>query len=307
MKVVRGLGELPGRRRPAAVTIGNFDGVHRGHLAIVRRLLARARAAGAVPTVVTFDPHPQLVLRGQAPPALVTFERKLELLAEAGIGEVVVLAFDRAFSMVEPEEFVERILVGELGAAAVVVGSNFRFGHFARGDATMLRTFGRRLGFSFEGVRLTELDGRRVSSTEIRRALAEGDLRWAAKGLGRPHRMPGRIVKGKGRGRGLGFPTANLEPPPGMCLPRLGIYAGRLLNGGRALPSAISVGTRPTFGDGDVTIEAYVLDFEEDLYGREAEIELVARLRDELAFATPDALAEAMAADVAEIRRLLGR
>lgn len=305
MKVYRGLDALPRRRPRAAVTVGNFDGVHRGHTAIVRRLRRIGESAGAAPTVVTFDPHPQLVLHGEAPPALATLERRIEFLVEAGAEQVVVLTFDRTFSTVEPEEFVERVLVGELRAASVVVGSNFRFGHFARGDITMLRSFGLRLGFTVEGARLVEVGGRRVTSTAVRHALAEGDLAWANRALERPHRVPGRVVRGMGRGRGLGFPTANVEPTPRICLPRIGIYAGRLRVEGKPLDAAISVGTQPTFGDNPVTVEAYALDFEGDLYGREAEVEFLVRIRDEMAFGSPEALVAAIADDVERARRAL--
>ncbi|HEY8199974.1 MAG TPA: bifunctional riboflavin kinase/FAD synthetase [Actinomycetota bacterium] len=324
MNVVRGLADLPRRRPDAAVSIGNFDGVHRGHRALIRRLLARAEAVSGVPTVVTFDPHPQQVLRGAGPPALVTPERKIQLLASTGIERLVVLPFDRALSLVEPEDFVERILLRELKAKAVVVGANFRFGHFARGDAAMLRSMGRRLGFGFESVKLAELEGRRLSSTEIRKAIAEGDLRWAAKALGRPYAIQGFVVRGTGRGqRLLGYPTANLEPVPGLCLPATGIYAGYFNmagsspavpgrqpapgqgNGSRRMQAAVSVGTNPTFGENPLSIEAFVLDYHGDLYGRTAEIELAARIRDEERFDTPDALAKAIEADVVATRRIL--
>lgn len=311
MKIVRGLGALPRHRADAAISIGNFDGVHRGHRALIRRLLARAEAVSGVPTVVTFEPHPQQVLRGAGPPALVTPERKIELLAATGVARLVVLPFDRALSLVEPEDFVERILIGQLRAKAVVVGANFRFGHFARGDTAMLRSMGRRLGFGFESVKLAELEGRRLSSTEVRKAIAEGDLRWAAKALGRPYAIHGFVVRGAGRGqRLLGYPTANLEPAPGLCLPATGIYAGYFhmagsRNGSRRMPAAVSVGTNPTFGDNPLSIEAFVLDYEGDLYGRTAEIELAARIRDEERFDTPEQLVKAIEADVLATRRIL--
>ncbi|MGH2703841.1 MAG: bifunctional riboflavin kinase/FAD synthetase [Actinomycetota bacterium] len=305
MRVVRGLEDLPSRRRPAALTIGNFDGVHRGHAGVIRRLLTHAESRGSTPTAVTFDPHPRLVLQGVAPPALATLERRLELLAEAGVARAVVLTFDRRLAQVEPEEFIERILVDELRATSIVVGSMFRFGHLARGDTTMLRRFGRRLGYAFEGVRLMELKGRRVSSTEVRHAISEGDLVWANLALGRPHRLPGRVVRGAGRGRGLGFPTANLALPPGMCLPQVGIYAGWLEVGRRRLACAASVGTNPTYGANPISVEAHVIDFDEDLYAREAALDLEARIRDEQRFDSPEELAKAIAADVEEARRLL--
>jgi len=291
---------------PLAVTIGNFDGVHLGHRKILERLKAHARAAGATPAVVTFDPHPQAVLRGHAPLALVTAPRRTELLEEAGIDRVLVIPFDRSLSLVEPEAFVSEMLVRGLGVRAVVVGENFRFGHKARGDTAMLAAMGRELGFSFEAVPLQELDGRPVSSSAIRRAIAGCDLAWANRALGRCHSVPGRVVRGKGRGVGLGFPTANVDPPGNFCLPGLGIYAGHLIVGDERLVSAISVGTNPTYGEHNpVTLEAYALDFEGDLYGEEGEIEFAAHLRPERAFPSESELAAAIKNDVAEVRRLL--
>jgi riboflavin kinase/FMN adenylyltransferase len=291
---------------PLAVTIGNFDGVHLGHRAILARLQAHARAAGATPAVVTFDPHPQAVLRGHAPLVLTTAPRRTELLQEAGIDRVLVIPFDRSLSLVEPEAFVSEMLVRGLGVRAVVVGENFRFGHKARGDTGMLAAMGRELGFSFEAVPLQELDGRPVSSSAIRRAIADCDLAWANRALGRRHQVPGRVVRGKGRGVGLGFPTANIDPPENFCLPGLGIYAGHLIVGDERLVSAISVGTNPTYGEHNpVTLEAYALDFDGDLYGEEGEIEFAAHLRPERAFPSEAELAAAIKNDVAEVRRLL--
>lgn len=306
MKVYRGLARLPRTPRPAAVTIGNFVGVHLGHLSIFRRLIARARQVRAAVTVVTFDPHPQKVLRGEAPCALVTPERNLGLLAGAGVERVVVLRFDRTLSKMEPEDFIQEVLVKGLHTRAVVVGSDFTFGHFARGDVSMLRSFGRRFGFSVEGVRLARLGGRRLSSTEIRHALAEGDLTWATKALGRPYRIPGKVVKGKGRGaKLLGFPTANLRVPREICLPGLGIYAGFAIVGRRRLPATISVGTNPTFGTNPVSVEAFVHDFRGSLMGTDIELELVGWLRDERGFPTTQALAEAISRDVEDTVRIL--
>ncbi len=315
MEVLRGIDGLDGRRTPAAITIGNFDGVHLGHRAIINRLRALAGETGSVPTVLTFDPHPQAVLRGHAPLALATPERKLALLHAAGVLRVVVMPFDRSVSEIEPEDFVRDVLVGRLGARAVAVGSNFRFGHKARGGVAMLAAMGSDLGFAFEAVPVSELEGRRLSSTEIRKAIGGGDVAWAAKALGRLHSVPGRIIRGKGRGVGLGFPTANLEPPEGFCVPGLGIYAGFLdIPGGRAQPgggetqhldAAISVGTNPTFGDNPTSIEAYALDFDGNLYGEEGEISLAAWLREERVFPSAGALSEAIAEDVASVRRVL--
>lgn len=304
MRVVRGLEDKPGT--PTVVTIGNFYAVHRGHQSLIRKVRKRAMELDALATVLTFEPHPQKVLRGIAPPGLCTPEGKIELLEKAGVDQVVILAFTPQLSKVEPEEFIERILVKELGVKAIVVGSDFRFGRFARGDVTMLKSFGRRLGFVVEGARMAEADGQTISSTAIRHALAEGDVRWAAKALGRPYRLPGKVVHGAGRGKGLGYPTANLNPPPDVCVPGAGIYAGYTVNAGRKRPSAISVGTNPTFGENPLSVESYVIDFDGDLYGQDVEFEFTARIRDHIAFPSAEALNEAISSDVEKARRILG-
>lgn len=296
-------GETPST--PTAVTIGNFYAVHRGHQSLIGKVRDRASELDAVPTVLTFEPHPQQILRGVAPPGLVTADEKLRLLEEEGIEQVVILEFTKELSKVEPEDFIERILVEALGVRAVVVGQDFKFGRFARGDVTMLRTFGKRLGFVFDEARMTEIQGQRVSSTAIRHALAEGDVKWAAAALGRPYRLPGKVVHGSGRGKVLGYPTANLNPSESVCLPGEGIYAGYTYVEGKALLSAISVGTNPTFGDNPLSVEAFALDYEGDLYGQQVEFEFVERIRDHVAFSGPDQLHDAIEADVAEVRRIL--
>jgi riboflavin kinase/FMN adenylyltransferase len=306
LRVFKGLEDLPARRRPTAITIGNFDGVHRGHRSLISRLQAHAHAQKAVPTVVTFDPHPQAVLRGVSPVALVSAERKLELLSDAGIAQVVVIRFDKELSLVEPEDFVERVLVGELKANAMVVGSAFRFGHRARGDTALLRSLAKKLGYKFEAARLTRLGGRTVSSTEIRYALASGELDWANRALGRPHQVSGQVIKGSGRGREeLGFPTANLQMEEGICLPGIGIYAGWLTHQRQRQRAAISVGTNPTYGENPLSVEAFILDFDGDLYGDEVTLDFVKRLRDEEEFTSSDALKDAIEADVTRTRRIL--
>ncbi|MEX2588020.1 MAG: bifunctional riboflavin kinase/FAD synthetase [Actinomycetota bacterium] len=298
---------MPGEKAstPTAVTIGNFYAVHRGHQSLIAKVRKRAAELDALPTVLTFEPHPQKILRGVAPPGLVTAEEKVRLLEELGIEQVVILEFTEDLSKVEPEDFIEEILVRQLGVRAVVVGQDFKFGRYARGDVTMLRTFGARLNFVFDEASMTEMQGRRVSSTAIRHALSEGDVRWAAAALGRPYRLPGEVVHGSGRGKVLGYPTANLNPSESVCLPGEGIYAGYSYVDGKALPSAISVGTNPTFGDNPLSVEAFVLDYDGDLYGRQIEFEFVERIRDHVAFSGPEELHDAIKADVAEVRRLL--
>lgn len=307
MKVYRGIESLPSRWPVTAVTIGNFDGVHRGHRNVIETLKRHAAELDSVPTVLTLDPHPQHVLHARRPEALATLERKIELLELAGIERVIVMKFTKRVSLIEPEDFIERILVGSLKARAIVVGPNFRFGHFARGDVVMLRAFGNKLGFGFQPVALRRLRGRSVSSTEIRHALAEGDLEWANLALGRPHRVPGKVVRGHGRGRAMGFPTVNLRPPPRFCIPRIGIYAGYFIAGATRMPAAISIGTNPTFSDGKLSVEAHVIDHEGDSLGPKGAIDLVRYLRDEETFSGPDALAKAIAKDVVDARRVLGR
>lgn len=306
MNVFRGLQELPSKKRPAAVTIGNFYALHRGHLALVRKVRRLAGQVSGISTAVTFEPHPGEVLHGQSPELLITPERKLELLETAGIQETLVLPFNKDLSTMEPEEFVDRILVDGLKMKALVVGVNFRFGHFARGDVTMLRSLARQDGFAFVSARLAQVGGRSISSTAIRHALGEGDLDWANKALGRPFSLPGRVVRGSGRGRKLGYPTANLDPAPNLCVPGPGIYAGHLLAEGDRMPAAISVGTNPTFGPGPRTVEAYILDFSGDLYGEPAEIEFNVRLRDHVAFSGAEELEVAIADDVRRVKEVLG-
>ncbi|MEO7804265.1 MAG: bifunctional riboflavin kinase/FAD synthetase [Actinomycetota bacterium] len=300
---------MPASRRgggPSAVAIGNFDGVHKGHRATIRRLHAAAQKVGASPTVLTFHPHPQQVLRGLAPKSLVTLERKFELLDQAGIEHVWVIPFSHEFSRLEPEEFIEKTLVKHLQTQAVVVGADFRFGRFARGDLTMLKSFGARLGFTVSGARIAELRGRRISSTAIRHALLEGDLEWATAALGRAYELEGRIVTGKGRGKGLGYPTANLAvKDESSALLKKGIYAGYVMLGEVKHPAAISVGVNPTFGTNALSIEAFLLDHDEELYGRSCRFIFVKRIRDEKKFRSPAALARAITDDVTAAREIL--
>lgn len=305
MRVHQGLDDLPRRRRRSVVTIGNFDAVHRGHHALIGRLLDLAGRYGAVPTLVTFDPHPRRVLHGEAPCELTTEDSKLALLEEAGLERVVILTFDRGLSLVEPEDFVRRILIDQLRAAAMVVGSRFRFGHKAAGDVRLLRSMGREGGFEVVSVRLKKVAGRTVSSTAIRAAVEGGDLEWANRALGRPYSLPGTVVRGHRRGASLGFPTANLDVPSSMCVPKAGIYAGYMDLDGVRMPSAISVGTNPQFGRNPLTVEAFIIGFDGELYGRHAEAMFLARLRDEKRFPTKKQLIEAMERDVARTREVL--
>ncbi|MGH3344408.1 MAG: bifunctional riboflavin kinase/FAD synthetase [Carbonactinosporaceae bacterium] len=303
-----GLDELPSGRGRSVVTIGVFDGVHRGHRHIVARAVELARLRGLPSVVVTFDPHPSAVLRPEAQPELLTTPaRRADLFEELGVDAVGVLPFTKEFSALSPVEFARTVLADALHAEVVVVGRNFRFGHRAAGDVEMLADLGSTLGFSVEVVTLVGEEHARFSSTRIRQLVAEGDVEGAARALGRPHRVEGRVVRGEGRGgRDLGYPTANLECPPHTALPGDGVYAGQLVVDGHALPAAISVGTNPTFDGTDRRAEAYVLDRDDlDLYGSTVAVDFVARIRAMERFDSVEALVERMADDVRRTRELL--
>jgi len=265
---------------PRAVAIGSFDGVHRGHHAVIDAV----RATGLEPTVITFDPHPRIAL-GNKVELLTTLERRVELLGDAGVGDVLVAAFTPELQQLTPEEFAERYLRAT-GVDVVVAGADFRFGVRRSGDLALLESLG------FEVVVVPELPG--VSSTTIRAALADGDVRTAAGMLGRPFELDGVVVAGDQRGGTLGFPTANLRLEPDLACPQYGIYAGFGL-GHRA---AISIGTNPHYGGSERRIEPYLLDFDGDLYGKRLVVELWERLRDEAVFESEAALVEQIAADV---------
>ena len=282
MKVAHRPEELAAGECVAA--IGSFDGVHRGH----RQVLETARAAGAPVTVVTFWPHPRLVL-GNRVELLSTLERRIELLEEAGVDEVLVVEFTPELAAREPAEFAESVL-RQIGAKVIVVGESFRFGRAATGDPALLR----QLGFDVRTV--PTLDG--VSSTNVRGLLREGDVVGAARLLGRPPELEGTVVLGDQRGGTLGYPTANLSVPAELLVPAYGIYAGSAL-GHRA---AISIGVNPHYGGDERRIEPHLLDFEGDLYGRRLVVELWRRLRDERAFSSEDELVAQITRDVEETR-----
>jgi riboflavin kinase/FMN adenylyltransferase len=283
VNVARQVGELEPKQR--AVALGTFDGVHLGH----RRVLDAALAAGLTSTVVTFDPHPRVAL-GYGVELLVPLERRLELLAEAGIEETLVVDFDLVLAQLPPEAFAERVL-RPLGTEVVVAGSNFRFGRGRAGDLGLLE----RLGFDVRRVPLVE----GVSSTRIRDLLRAGEVNRAAKLLGRPSELAGTVVAGDARGGTLGFPTANLRPEPGVLVPRYGIYAGAA-DGHRA---AISIGTNPHYGGDERRIEAFLLDFAGDLYGKRLTLELWQRLREEQAFGSEAELVAQIDRDVEATRQ----
>ncbi|WP_091795675.1 bifunctional riboflavin kinase/FAD synthetase [Prauserella marina] len=313
----RGLNDLPGGWGRCVVTIGVFDGVHRGHQALINRTVEAAARRGLPSVVLTFDPHPSEVLRpGSHPAQLTTLRRKAELVERLGVDVFAVLPFTLELSKLTPDEFVHEVLVDKLHAAAVIVGENFTFGHKAAGDVQTLRTLGKRFGFVAQGAKLQgrhlpgEQDDSEItfSSTYVRSCIDAGDVVAAADALGRPHRLEGIVVRGDGRGHDLGFPTANLSAPRYAAIPADGVYAGWFTRAAKPddkLAAAISVGTNPTFSGRERTVEAFVLDVDEDFYGQHVAIDFVSRLRGQIAFDGPDALVEKMTADVAETRRVL--
>jgi riboflavin kinase/FMN adenylyltransferase len=306
MDVVRGIDQLAGGAEPSAVTIGFFDGVHRGHRAVIGRTVGLAREGDLRAVAVTFDRHPREVFSpGREPRLLTTLERKIGLIQDAGVDVLVILEFTEEFSTWPPEDFVDRILVKGLDAKHVVVGENFTFGYRAAGTVDVLRVLGRERGFTAEGMGLTRLGDRVVSSSSIREALIAGDLEWPREALGRRFVLEGRVVRGAGRGSGLGWPTANLQTFPRLLLPGEGVYAGRALHDGASHRAAINVGTNPTFGQEPVHLEAYLLDFEGDLLGKAVSIEFWARLRDEVRFDSVEALSRQIGEDVERTRDLV--
>lgn len=310
--VARDVGATP--RRRSVVTVGVFDGVHRGHQVIVAEVVRRARVHDVPAVAITFDPHPLLVLRPEIAPLMLTgIDRRAELLQQVGIDHVVVLGFDVALSMLTPEEFVSQVVVAGLNASEVIVGADFRFGHKAAGDVALLTEMGERLGFAVEGVGLVG-DGReRWSSTAVRTRLADGDVRGAASILGRPHRLDGVVVEGDKRGRELGFPTANVSAPSGMAVPADGVYAGRLSvladDGatGATYDAAISVGANSTFDGTESRVEAHCLDpaFDLNLYGVRVGVEFVERLRGMTKFDGAESLVAQVRADADQARAVL--
>jgi riboflavin kinase/FMN adenylyltransferase len=305
-----GLDEVPPGWGRSVVTIGVFDGVHRGHQRIVRTAVELAREFGMPSVVITFDPHPDEVVRpGTHPPLLCPPRRRAELLAGLGTDAVMVLPFTLEMSRMAPDEFVQSVLVDRLHAAHVIVGENFRFGHRAKGDMALLKELGEKYDFTAEGVPLVA-NGDAISSTYIRERLAAGDVEGAALALGRPHRVEGVVVRGHQRGRALGFPTANLETLPYTAIPGDGVYAGRLACDSDDYPdfqwpAAISIGTNPTFEGQERTVEAYALDRDDlDLYGEHVAVDFTAWIRQTLKFDSIEALVEEIRRDVARAREI---
>jgi riboflavin kinase / FMN adenylyltransferase len=307
MEVVRGHGAVAPHPPSSSVTVGFFDGVHRGHQGVISRTVELARARSLRPVAVTFDRHPrETYASGTAPPLLTTLERKADLIARLGVETLLVLEFTAEVARWPPEAFVRRVLADGLGAAVVVVGRNFTFGDRGLGTVETLEELGRIAGFDVEGVPLLRLDGAPLSSSSIREALANGNLTWPTTALGRRFMLDGEVTTGAGRGARLGWPTANLRVDPGLLVPGRGVYAGRaVLADGAVHTAAINVGTNPTFGEEPLHVEAFLLDFDGELRGQPIALEFWERLREERRFDSGEALAHQIGEDVERTRAVV--
>jgi riboflavin kinase / FMN adenylyltransferase len=298
MWIVQGLASYPPDAAAAVVALGIFDGVHLGHRAILGTAVAHARTERLPSIACTFDPHPIEVLQpGRPSLPISTLDERLALIAETGIDTTVVIRFTDETAAMEPESFVSEVLSRRLHARDVVVGFNHTFGRGARGNAALLEKMGERLGFRTHVVPPYAVDGVAVSSSGIRKALASGDVERAARFLGRPYCIAGDVVRGAGRGRALGFPTANVKADRPVLV-KSGVYECRAEVDGRSHRAVVNIGVRPTFGETELAIEAFLLDFSGDLYGRRLRLQFVRRLRDERRFPSVDALKAQIASDI---------
>ena len=310
LPIVRDLEKLPATARGGAVAIGNFDGVHLGHLRIVRRLLERAREVDGPAIVFTFDPHPVRILRPEeCPPPLTWTERKAQLLAAYGVDKIVAYPTDEALLQLTAREFFDKVVCQALDAKAIVEGPNFYFGHNREGDVALLGQLTKAAGMSLDIVQplrieASEQDEPLVSSSLIRRLVADGDVARAAELLSAPYRIRGMVTHGAGRGAKLGFPTANLEAVDTL-LPKAGVYAGRAWLDGAGVAAAINLGPNPTFGEGHLKVEVHLIDHDEVLYGKALEVEFLTRLREITKFDDQAALVEQLQQDVAQARRVV--
>jgi riboflavin kinase/FMN adenylyltransferase len=294
--------------RPTVVTLGVFDGLHLGHQLIMKTVVERARAIAAVPTVITFEPHPRAVLHPEsAPPLLQTFDQKIEALSVLGIEQTIVIHFDVAFSQIRAEDFLRNVVVDRLHAKEVYLGRGFFFGHNREGNINLLRRVSDTLGFFADEVPEVRLRGRRIGSTRIRELLQQGRVNLARRMLGRPYGVEGPVIRGASRGEGIGFPTANLHPQ-NRVIPRGGVYVTATLIGGEWRRSVTNIGTRPTFDDGtETSVETHVMSWSGDLYGDVVRVRFLHRLRDEKKFSSIDELKLQIGRDVMRAEKFFER
>lgn len=305
MHVFRSIEEITEKLPNAVVTIGNFDGVHLGHREIFRRVRREAAALGGVSLVISFAPHPLKVLGVKKDFRLINTYAEKELLMEAsGIDYLLTIPFTAEFAAISAEQFVRDILVGTIGVRKLIIGYDYAFGKNRQGDVAMLRRMGDELGFAVDVLEPIASGGLVYSSTAVRRMIAEGDVRGVVRLIGRHFSVGGTVVHGRQRGKGLGFPTANLQTDKEL-IPKPGVYAVKVKVGDATFDGACNIGDNPTFGNGSLSIEVFIFDFDGDIYGRDVRLYFVDRIRDEVTFPNPEALREAISRDVARCREIL--
>lgn len=305
MHVFRGIESVQRKLKNPAITIGNFDGVHKGHQALFARVKQLAEELNGDSVVVTFDPHPLEVLFPQKAPSFITSHRhKLDLIASCGIDATIVIPFDHKFAQMSAREFVAALLVEKIGARAIVVGHDYRFGHGREGNIAFLKQLGEQYGFKVETVTGLMVNDTVVSSTAIRQMIASGKIKDANKLLGRFFEVSGTVIPGRKRGVSLGFPTANIRMPA-ITSPRTGVYVVEAEVDGKTYGGAANLGYNPTFGDTDLSLEAHLFDFDQDIYGKPITIRFIDRLRDERRFSGPDELAAQIKKDVDTAKKIL--
>jgi riboflavin kinase/FMN adenylyltransferase len=307
MRVFHGIEAVQGKLKNPAITIGNFDGVHRGHQALFQMVKDWAEKLSGESVVMTFDPHPLQVFFPQKTPSFITSHlKKLDLIARCGIDATIVVAFDKEFSRMSAREFVEVVLVEKIGVKAIIVGYDYRFGHSREGDIGFLKQLGDQYGFKVETVGGIRVNDTVVSSTAIRHMILNGKIREANKLLGRSFEVSGTVIAGRKRGVTLGFPTANIRMPA-MTSPRTGVYVIEAEVDGKTYGGAANLGYNPTFGDTDLSLEAHLFDFDQDIYGKPITIRFIDRLRDELRFSGPAELVVQITKDVANAKEVLAQ
>lgn len=305
MILITDLSKIKKRFTNSIITLGNFDGLHLGHQELIKTIIRRAEETSGLSMVVTFRPHPLKILAPEkCPPLISIYEEKILLLEKLGIDVLVKIPFTLDFSAMEPRDFVKNILCDMLGAREIFVGYNYRFGKGRKGNILMLRDLGKEFGFSVREVEQVSLNGEVISSTRIRELIKDGDVEHAAQLLGRPYAVCGIVVKGDGRGRGLGVPTANIASKHSI-IPSNGVYAARLFVRDRHYNGIVNIGMRPTFDAKSLAIEVHIFDFDEDVYGEDITIYFIRKIREEKKFQNAEALIKQIGKDIAEARRLL--
>ena len=306
MEVIKGYEVIPPRLNGAYVTIGNFDGVHLGHRYIFEKLTREAHADGHPAVAITFEPHPKMIIHPERKPfyLITSLTEKIDLLGQQGLDALVLIPFSMDFAKMTAENFIRRILWDKLRLTKILIGHDYTFGQGKEGNEAFLKVYGEKLGFDVEVMDAFMMGDVIISSTRVRNAILVGDVKSAARYLGRPYNLKGIVVEGHHRGEGLGFPTANIEPEK-VLLPAGGVYAARVQLEGRSYDAVLNIGMNPTFGDNQQTLEVFVLDFHERIYGKQMEVLFIEKLRDEKKFSGPEELVGQIKLDITQTRAIL--